>query len=232
MQTQFQMASKLQRSETSVILTPPGKHNASVIWLHGLGADGNDFVPIIGELGLGAGHGIQFIFPHAPVRRITINNNLPMRGWYDIPSLTRMDRQDETGIRESEQLIRDLIQTEINAGIPSTRIVLAGFSQGGAITLHTGLRYPQRLAGLLPLSTYLPLHAQLAAERSAANADVPILMCHGTYDPVLALSLGTQSRDLLRPLGYAVDWREYPMQHEVCLEEIQAISAWLKQVLA
>ncbi|MDB5987125.1 MAG: carboxylesterase [Nevskia sp.] len=225
------MALNIQESESAVILPPPGAHDASVIWLHGLGADGHDFVPIIGELGLAADHGIKFIFPHAPVRPIAINNNLPMRGWYDIPSLTRLDKQDEAGIRDSEAIVHGLIQGEIDAGIAARRIVLAGFSQGGAITLHAGLRYPQRLAGLLPLSTYLPLHDRLAAERSAANADVPILMCHGTYDPVLALTLGSQSRDWLRALGYAVDWREYPMQHQVCLEEIEAISAWLKQVL-
>ncbi len=226
------MASKLLETESAVVLTPPGAHRASVIWLHGLGADGHDFVPIIGELGLAADHGIKFVFPHAPVRPIAINNNMPMRGWYDIPSLTRLDKQDEAGIRASEAIVHGLIKAEVDAGIPPARIVLAGFSQGGAITLYAGLRYPQRLAGLLPLSTYLPLHDRLAAERSAANQDVPILMCHGTYDPVLALALGTGSRDLLLGLGYKVEWREYPMQHQVCLEEIQAISAWLQQVLA
>lgn len=219
-----------ERSD-AVVLQPPGKANAAVIWLHGLGADGHDFVPIVPELGLSADHGIRFVFPHAPVRKVTINNGMAMRAWYDILSLTRLDRQDLAGMQDSERIVHRYLQAEIDAGIPASRIVIAGFSQGGAITLHTGLRYPQRLAGLLPLSTYLPLHDRLPAEASAANKDVPILMCHGTWDGVLPHALGVATRDLLTELGYAVDWREYPMQHQVCPEEIDAIGAWLRKVL-
>lgn len=223
---------KAEEREDAVILHPPSTATAAVVWLHGLGADGHDFLPIVPELDLPKDHGIRFVFPHAPVRPVTLNGGMPMRAWYDILSLTRNGLQDEAGVRESEKLVHRFLQAEIDAGIPAQRIVLAGFSQGGAITLHTGLRYPQRLAGLLPLSTYLPLHDKLAAERSAANQDTPLLMCHGQYDPVLPMQLGEFSRRQLQTLGYAVDWREYPMQHAVCPEEIEDIGAWLRRLLA
>ena len=191
---------KISETPSAVTLEPPAAPDAAVIWLHGLGADGHDFVPIVPELGLGDSHGIRFIFPHAPVRKVTINNGMPMRAWYDIFSLSRMDRQDDAGIRASEAIVHDFIRQQTDAGIAVNRIVIAGFSQGGAIALHTALRYPQRLAGLLPLSTYLPLHDQLAKEASAANRDLPVLMCHGDFDGVLPMVLGESSAEILRAL--------------------------------
>ena len=223
---------KLEERADAAILHPPTPPTAAVVWLHGLGADGFDFVPIVAELGLPETLSVRFVFPHAPVRSITLNNGMRMRGWYDIPSLARFDQQDQAGICDSERIVHRFLQAELDAGIPATRIVLAGFSQGGAIALHAGLRYPQRLAGLLPLSTYLPLSDRLAAERSAANAEVPILMCHGRFDPVLPYVMGESSCEYLRSLGYRVEWREYPMQHQVCAEQIGHIGAWLRERLA
>ena len=171
------------------------------------------------------------MFPHAPVRPVTINGGMPMRAWYDILGLTRMDRQDEAGIAASQALVRELIAAQNQAGLPTSRIVIAGFSQGGAITLHAGLRYPERLAGLMALSTYLPLHERLAAELSPANRDVPILMVHGSFDPVLPQVLGESSCELLRAEGLPVEWHSYPMQHQVCEEEIERIGSWLRERL-
>jgi phospholipase/carboxylesterase len=222
----------MSRNEDAVILPAPGKHTATVIWLHGLGADGHDFVPIVPELGLGKEHGIKFVFPHAAIRPVTINNGYPMRAWYDILSLTRMEKQDVAGTQASAARIAGLLDAERAAGIASERLILAGFSQGCAMALYTGLRYPQRLGGLLALSGYLPLHESLATEASPANKDVPILMCHGQYDPVLPLVLGKSSAEILGAAGYRVDWREYPMQHQVCPEEIDDIGHFLRQRLA
>jgi phospholipase/carboxylesterase len=216
---------RLSESPEAVILEPPAKPGAAVIWLHGLGADGHDFVPIVEELGLPPDLAVRFVFPHAPVRPVAINNGMRMRAWYDIAP--DMRRQDEAGIRESARTVEGFLQREIAAGVPSQRIVLAGFSQGGAITLHTGVRYGQPLAGLLALSTYLPLPEAYAAERNPARKDTPILMCHGRHDPMLPLQLGAWSRDVLQRDGYAVDWREYPMAHQVCAEQIADIGAWL-----
>lgn len=220
----------LLESTAAVTLEPLLPARAAVIWLHGLGADGYDFVPIVAELGAAAA-AIRFVFPHAPVRPVTINGGMPMRAWYDILSLTRMDRQDEAGIAASQALVRELIATQNQAGIPASRIVIAGFSQGGAITLHAGLRYPERLAGLMALSTYLPLHERLGAEISPANRDVPILMVHGSFDPVLPQVLGESSCELLRAEGLPVEWHSYPMQHQVCEEEIERIGSWLRERL-
>lgn len=222
---------KKQESDQAVVLLPDGPHTACVIWLHGLGADGHDFVPIVPELGLPKGHGIRFIFPHAPVRPVTLNGGMAMRAWYDILSLSRGGLQDENGIRDSGRIVGDYIQMEIDAGIAPERIVLAGFSQGGAIALHAGLRHPQKLAGLLPLSTYLPLQEKLAAEASPANRATPIFMCHGTVDPMLPYELGDASRRVLEALGYRVEWRAYPMQHQVCAEQIEEIGLWLRKTL-
>ncbi len=215
-------------SSTEIILEPQTPANAAVIWLHGLGADGSDFVPIVGELGLPPRHGIRFVFPHAPVRPVTINAGMAMRAWYDIPSLTDLRRQDELGIRDSERIVSRYIAAQRKTGIAANRIVLAGFSQGGAITLHSGLRQPEPLAGLLALSTYLPLAEQLPEEATVPEHVPPILMCHGRQDPVLPVQLGSGSRDALRDLGYRVDWREYDMGHAVCMEQIQDIGLWLK----
>ena len=219
---------KLVETDTAVTIEPAGKPRASVIWLHGLGADGYDFVPIVGELGLPADAGIRFVFPHAPVRSVTLNAGMPMRAWYDIISLDRTGKVDEKGIRESEARVRDLIAAQ---GVEPSRIVIAGFSQGGAIALHTALRYPDRLAGVLALSTYLPMADALEREASPANRQTPILMCHGQHDPMLTLEIGQTSRDRLVALGHKVEWHEYPMAHEVCAEEIERIGSWLGEVL-
>ncbi len=223
---------KISKSEAAIVLEPEQPANAAVIWLHGLGADGNDFVPIVPELRLPPAIRARFVFPNAPVRPITINGGMSMRGWYDILSLTRADQQDEPGILASAAAVQQLIDAQAAAGIARRRIVLAGFSQGGAIALHTGLRQPQALAGILALSTYLPLHTRILSELTAAGRATPILMCHGLYDNVLPLALGSSSRDGLRQLGCTVEWRDYPMQHQVCEEEIAEIAAWLPERLA
>ena len=221
----------------SVPPTPPieietaPQPTASVIWLHGLGADGRDFVPIVPELRLPSDLAVRFVFPHAPHRPVTINRGYVMRAWYDIAETEFGRQEDEAGIRESEQTVRGLIQREIERGISSERIVLAGFSQGGAVVLHTGLRLPQRLAGILALSTYLPLADTLKAEAHQANADVPIFMAHGTDDPIIPLALGESSADLLTRRGANLEWRTYEMEHSVCLDEIQDIAGWLTRVL-
>jgi phospholipase/carboxylesterase len=217
-----------QESEDAVVLAPATPATASVIWLHGLGADGHDFVPIVPELHLPPSLAVRFVFPHAPVRPVTINNGMRMRAWYDIRELSASGVADEAGIRDSAAILAKYVQRERQEGIAAGRIVVAGFSQGGAIALHAALRAPERLAGVMALSAYLPMGSTLATEATSANRDIPILMCHGQFDPVLPMQLGSASRDLLRAAGYAVDWKEYPMQHQVCLEEIQDISAWLK----
>ena len=221
---------KIQEGPDAVVVEPGAKADAAVIWLHGLGADGHDFVPIVPELGLPADLAVRFVFPHAPVRPVSINNGMRMRAWYDITQ--NMRQQDLAGIRESEQIALGFIKAEVDAGVPADRIVLAGFSQGGAITLHTGLRYPQPLAGLLALSTYVPLPEHFAAEARPDRKDTPILMCHGQHDGMLPLQLGAWSRDVLKESGFDVTWKEYPMQHQVCAEEIADIGAWLKERLA
>ncbi len=203
---------------------------ASVIWLHGLGADGHDFEPIVPELNLEGGPGIRFIFPHAPQQPVTINGNMVMRAWFDIKSLSRSD-EDEIGIRRSQALVEGLIKRENERGIPSSRIVLAGFSQGGAIALQCGLRYGESLAGLLCLSCYLPLATSLEMERTDANKSIPIFLAHGEYDPVLPLAFGEETLKILNQLGYEPQWRAYPMPHSVCPQEIEHIGLWLKKML-
>jgi phospholipase/carboxylesterase len=203
---------------------------ASVVWLHGLGADGTDFVPVVDALDLPA-RPIRFVFPHAPMRAVTINQGYVMRAWYDIVSTDLDRRADERGVRESQRLIEGLVERERGRGVDAERIVLAGFSQGGAIALQTGLRHAERLAGIMALSCYVPLAASLEAERSAANRAVPVFMAHGTHDPVIPLRLARESRDLLLSLGYEVAWHEYPMEHSVSPEEVEAIGMWLRRVL-
>lgn len=203
----------------------------SVIWLHGLGADGHDFAPIVPELGLPPQLAVRFIFPHAPLMPVTINNGYVMPAWYDVRSLDLRQTEDEAGIRASQQKIEALIGHEGERGIPASRIVLAGFSQGGAIALHAGLRHAAALAGVLALSTYLPLPLALASEASQVNAGLPIFMAHGTGDAVIPISQGIASRDVLQENGYEVAWHEYPMAHSVCPEEIADIGQWLLQVL-
>jgi phospholipase/carboxylesterase len=203
--------------------------SASIIWLHGLGADGNDFATIVPELGLPE-QAIRFVFPHAPVQPVTINGGMRMRAWYDIADGANR-REDERGVRASQALVETLIEREKKRGTNAGRLVLAGFSQGGAIALQTGLRHPERIAGIMALSTYVPVGEKLPAEASAASRDVPIFMAHGTYDPVVPLGRAEQSRGLLQSLGYAVEWREYRMPHSVCPEELADIGAWLAKVL-
>ncbi len=207
---------------------------ATVIWMHGLGADGNDFVPIVNELELDGTPAIRFVFPHAPMRPVTINNGYVMRAWYDV-SFGDLEGQsrlaDEQGVRESQAHITALIEREARRGVAAENIVLAGFSQGGAIALQTGLRHPRKLAGVMALSTYLPLAESLPQEAAPANKSTPIFMAHGTYDPVVPLMMGAGSMTLLTGLGYPVEWRQYPMPHSVCPQEIQDIGAWLRRVL-
>jgi phospholipase/carboxylesterase len=209
----------------AIEITTGAAPELAVLWLHGLGADGHDFEPIVPELGLR--FAVRFVFPHAPVRPVTINGGMAMRAWYDILGFERGSREDAAGIRSSAAAVTELIDREIARGMPSERIVLAGFSQGGAVALQTALREPRPLAGVLALSTYLPLAATLASERSTENAGIPIFMAHGTADSVLPLSLAESSRRALEALGYAVDWHVYPMPHSVSPEEISAIGAWL-----
>ena len=224
------MEKKLETVEIETGKNP----SASVIWMHGLGADGNDFVPIVNELELGGTPAIRFVFPHAPMRPVTINNGYVMRAWYDV-SLGDLEgnsrRADERGVRESQAHITALIEREAKRGVAPENVVLAGFSQGGAIALQTGLRHPRKLAGVMALSTYLQLADSLPQEAAPANKATPIFMAHGTYDPLVPLMMGAGSMTLLTGLGYAVEWRQYPMPHSVCPEEIQDIGAWLRKVL-
>ncbi|MBV9890927.1 MAG: carboxylesterase [Rhizobacter sp.] len=206
---------------------------AAVIVLHGLGADGNDFVPVAHELELAPVGPVRYVFPHAPTRPVTINGGYVMRAWYDILGLdTRELREDERGLRESQALVEALIEREKERGIPAARIVLAGFSQGCAMTLMTGLRYRERLAGLVGLSGYLPLAAKTVGERHEANREVPIFLAHGSGDPVIPIARARQSRDALVAMGHAVEWHEYAMPHSVCAAEIVDLNRWLLRVLA
>jgi len=202
-----------------------------VIWLHGLGADGHDFAPIVPELQLPARLAVRFVFPHATIQPVTINGGMAMRSWYDILTPNLVKREDEAGIRISEQAIQALIARENARGIPSSRIVLAGFSQGCAMTLHTGIRFKEKLAGLMGLSGYLPLIDMAAPEREPANAATPIFLAHGTHDPVVTLERAEASRAKLIDLGYQVQWHTYPMPHSVCAQEIDDISSFLQSVL-
>ena len=210
-----------------------GAHaTASVIWLHGLGADGNDFVPIVNEMRLPPALSIRFVFPHAPVRPVTLNNGMRMRAWYDIAAGDITNRADVAGVRTSQAQLEALVAREVARGVVARRIVLAGFSQGGVIALHTGVRHADRLAGIVALSTYVVLPKALVAERSQANGDVPIFMAHGTADPMIRLEWGEASRAALEGAGFPVEWHTYPMPHSVVWEEIEAVSAFLARVLA
>lgn len=221
--------------ETVEIETGP-KPGGSVIWLHGLGADGHDFEPIVPELHLPDEMALRFVFPHAPLRPVTLNGGMSMRAWYDLLSLDRDGPIDEAGIRASAEILESLIAREQERGIAAGNIVVAGFSQGGAIALHTVLRHPQRVAGLMALSTWLPLWSKFAAEvvenSAAGNRDVPIFMAHGSFDPMLPIQMGRSSADLLTESGFNVEWHDYPMAHAVCADEIDDIRAWLMRVFA
>ena len=215
----------------TVEVEPRNAADASVILFHGLGADGHDFESIVPELRLPASPSVRFVFPHAPLRPVTINGGMRMRAWYDITGLDRRSIQDESGIRESARSADALVLREQQRGIAADRIVLAGFSQGGAIALFAGLRQPARLAGILALSTYLPLADTLDAEAHPASAAVPIFLAHGTFDPVVPLALGEVTRKHLASLGYDVDWHTYPMPHSLCGPEVADIREWLLRAL-
>ena len=215
----------------SVVMEPDQAADACVIWMHGLGANGHDFPPIVPELGLPVGHRVRFVFPHAPSMPVTVNQGYVMPAWYDILSADFERRADEPGVRTSADRIERLLQRERDSGIASQRIVLAGFSQGGAIALHLGLRYPEPLAGLLLLSTYMACDGNLDSERSPANAKTPIFQGHGTMDPMVTIDRGIRARDRMIQLGYEVDWKQYPMQHQVVPAEIRDIGQWLAGIL-
>lgn len=220
-------------SELEAIVLETGKNpQAAVIWLHGLGANGNDFVPIVQQLSLPDDLAIRFIFPHAPIRPITLNQGYEMPGWYDISSLSIVDGEDTSGINESAKAIHQLCEQQEEQGIDSKYIVLAGFSQGGAIALHCGLNFPRPLAGIMALSTYLPHCTALDDGSSVANRATPVFMAHGTQDDVVAHHYGKSSCERLQGAGYKVSWHEYPMAHSVCIEEIEAIQHWLQDCLS
>lgn len=214
----------IQHIELNTGVNPKG----TIIWLHGLGADCWDFVSIVKELGLPEDLPLRFIFPQAPMRPITINNGQVMPGWYDISMAELQRKPDEAGVRESQAQIEKLIAREIERGIAADKIIVAGFSQGGAIALQTALRHREPLGGIMALSTYLTLEDSLAAEATIANANIPILMCHGTQDPLIPLSLAVASRQKMEARGYKIEWREYPMPHSVCMEEVEDIGAWIQ----
>ena len=224
------MSSQILRTAEIEPKSSPARR--SVIWLHGLGADGHDFEPIIPHLGVDPALAIRFVFPHAPAIPVTLNGGMVMPAWYDITEMDLERKHDEVGIRRSRQQLTELIAREIERGIPASRIVVAGFSQGGAVALYTGLRYGERLAGLLALSTYMVCADELADERSQANAGISIFQAHGNFDPMVAFDRGEAARDQLLALGYPVEWHSYPMQHEVAFEEIEAIGKWLNKRFA
>lgn len=215
-------------TEKPIEITSSGPINASVIWMHGLGADGNDFVPVVKMLNMPH---VRFILPHAPYRNVTRNNGYEMRAWYDVYGSTPISREDAMGIKESQLQIEQLIAQEISRGVPAERIVLAGFSQGGAMALHTALRYQERLAGVLALSTYLPLRASLGAEKNSANQQTPIFMAHGRDDAVITLETCQISLELLQAQNYRIDWHKYAMEHSLCAQEIDDIKQFLSRVL-
>jgi phospholipase/carboxylesterase len=225
---------RMDEANTVEVETGHGAPEGSVIWLHGLGADGHDFEPIVPELRLPAELKLRFVFPHAPVRPVTINGGMSMRAWYDMLSLDRDGPEDEAGIRASAASLDDLIEREKKRGIATNKIVVAGFSQGGAIALHTALRCKQKLAGLMALSTYLPVahtfEREVVQPADSGHLDLPVFIAHGSLDPVLPIALGRDSADLLIAHGFNVEWHEYSMAHSVCMEEIADIRAWLLSV--
>jgi phospholipase/carboxylesterase len=215
-----------------IVVEPKTKtHDASIIWLHGLGADGNDFVGIVDQLGLPLKHKVKFIFPHAPYRSITVNDGMTMRGWYDIYDMELNNQEDKDGIEHSRQAIITMIEKEIAGGISYKRIILAGFSQGGAIALYTGLRFGVTLGGIIALSTYQVLASTLIEERNVANQTVPIFMAHGMFDPVVPFAVGQMGYKQMQALNYKIQWQTYPMQHSVVPEEIQHIGAFITEAL-
>ena len=221
-----------QTAKTIELVQGSGDVQHTVIWLHGLGASANDFPPIVPELGLDSGRAIRFIFPQAPDRPITVNGGMSMPGWYDIKGANIEDKQDVIGMGESQVLLEELIQRQVDLGIASSNIIIAGFSQGGAVVYHTGLRSKHKLAGMLTLSTYLPFAEQVPTELNKINSDTPIFASHGSYDAMVPFEFGKNSADTLSKLGYQVQWRSYPMEHQVVMEQIQDIGAWINKVFS
>lgn len=215
----------------AVELAPPATPDAAVVWLHGLGADGHDFPPVVPMLGLPEDHGVRFVFPHAPRIPVTVNGGVLMPAWYDILGMDFDTRVDEPGLLRSVEQVTALLERERERGIPSERLVLAGFSQGGAIALYLGLRHPTQLAGIMALSTYLACDGELEAQRTEAGARTPVFQAHGTQDPMVPLALGQAARERLLGLEQPLEWHEYPMGHEVCAEELAAAGTWLRGVL-
>jgi len=215
----------------AVEIEPRAAADAAVLLMHGLGADGHDFEPLVAELRLPASPSVRWVFPHGPVRPVTLNGGYRMRAWYDIAAIDRRAPEDEAGIRESAEAVGRLVRRERERGIAADRIVLAGFSQGGALALFTALRWPERLGGVVGLSCYLPLAATLGAEAHPANAALPVFLAHGTMDPIVPAGLGEGSRDLLLAQGYDVEWHAYPMPHSVCGPEVADLRAWLLRAL-
>lgn len=214
-----------------VEVNPNSKAKATVIWLHGLGDSGNGFAPIVPDLKLPDELGIRFVFPHAPTRPVTINNGMMMRAWYDITSLDFNNRADSQGVKESSAFVAALIEQEIAQGIPANKIVLAGFSQGGVIALNLGTRYEKTLAGIMSMSSYMSEPEKLSDEAHAANKNTPIFVAHGTYDDVVPIFMGNSAFKVLESNGYQATWHEYAMQHNVCMQQLNEISAWLKEKL-
>jgi len=219
----------LKDLDQSIVVEPKVEANSAVIWLHGLGADGHDFEGILPQLGLPSNHAIRFVFPHAPVQPVTVNGGMAMRSWYDILSMNIADRVDIAGLEKSSAVLKELIEEQMTLGIPADKIVLAGFSQGGLVALHTGLNVSETVAGVLALSTYYP--EPCFEESSLKNQTLPILMAHGTYDQVIALNVAEDSKSFLESKGFNVEWQTYPMEHQVCMPEIELISSWLQAKL-
>lgn len=221
----------MTNSREYFINEPEGLADAVIIWLHGLGADGRDFAGLPQELGLPKQHKVRFIFPNAPYASVTINGGMQMRAWYDIYNLANTEREDTLGIKQSQNLINELIQAQITQGIAHDRIILGGFSQGGAMSLYVGLRFPQKLAGIICLSGYLPLSNAFNSKEIAANLHTPIFMAHGMFDPIVSYNFGQATRHLLLEQKLDVQWQAYPMEHTVCLEELTAIGDFVKRCL-
>lgn len=217
------------KQDLPIIIEPKEKATSAVIWLHGLGADGNDFVGLIPQLGLPDNHGVRFVFPHAPVQSVTINGGMKMRSWYDIRSTDIMNDIDTAGIEASCFQVHDLIQAQMDQGIAANRIILAGFSQGGLIALHAGLRFEHRLAGIMALSTYCPM-SQSLSQFFSQHREMPIFMAHGEYDGVIPLSAAQASYKALQQQGYHIQWQTYPMEHQLCAQEVEDIVNWLRKV--
>lgn len=219
----------LKDLDHSIVVEPKVEARAAVIWLHGLGADGHDFEGILPQLGLPNDHAIRFVFPHAPVQPVTVNGGMAMRSWYDILSMNIADRVDVLGLEKSSAVLMELIEEQVTQGIPANKIVLAGFSQGGLVALHTALNFSETVAGVLALSTYYP--EPCFEEASVNNQALPILMAHGTYDQVIGLKVAEDSKRFLERKGFTVEWQTYPMEHQVCMPEIECISTWLQAKL-